>query len=158
MLGICVRMLLIAGIFGWAIAMLNRWLVNQPELAALLQLALGGLAILLTLTMVFRRFLGWANARTLVTNQRIVIRYRLGRPGWNIPLLNVVDVTYSRGPLQRLLGVGVLRVQTNLAPEAAVVADVGQVEALREQILAMRNQVWAQYYRDNYGRYWQVAL
>lgn len=158
MLGICLRMVLIAGVAGWVIGAIARWLPAQPQTARALQWVVVVLAALLTLSMVIRRFLGWTNARTLVTNQRIVIRYRLGKPGWNIPLLNVVDVTYSRGPLQRLLGVGVLKVQTNLAPEAAIIADVGHVHLLREEIISLRNDAWAQYYRSNaWQNSWQAS-
>jgi len=158
MLGICVRMVALAAITGWALGAVARWLPTQPGTALALQWIFVSLALILTFTMVIRRFLGWTNARTLVTNQRIVIRYRLGKPAWNIPLLNVIDVTYSRGPLQRLLGVGVLKVQTNLAVDAAIIADVGQVQALREEIIALRNDAWAQYYHSHaWQNAWQAS-
>ena len=95
-----------------------------------------------------RRFAGWANARLEVTDQRIRIRYRLRKAGWDIPLLSIVEITYVSGPIQRLFGVGVLRVQTSFAPLPAFMLDVADVKQLSQEILVLRNQAWDRHIRS----------
>ena len=89
-----------------------------------------------------------ARPRLEITDQRLRVRYRLRKAGWDIPLLSIVDVTYTSGPIQRLFGVGVLRVQTNFAPLPAFMLDVPAVKQLADEVLQLRGYAWEQYVRS----------
>ena len=54
----------------------------------------------------------------------------------------------SLGPIQRLFGVGVLRVQTSFAPLPAFMLDVADVKQLHHDILVLRNQAWDRHVRS----------
>lgn len=148
LVGIAVRLAVVVGLAGALWAVIEVWL---PPKTLWVSASKWTVAVVLGLLVVFsvgRRFAGWANARLEVTDQRIRIRYRLRKAGWDIPLLSIVEVTYVSGPIQRLFGVGVLRVQTSFAPLPAFMLDVADVKQLSQEILVLRNQAWDRHIRS----------
>ena len=148
LVGIAVRLAVVVGLAGALWAVIEVWL---PPKTLWVSASKWTVAVVLGLLVVFsvgRRFAGWANARLEVTDQRIRIRYRLRKAGWDIPLLSIVEITYVSGPIQRLFGVGVLRVQTSFAPLPAFMLDVADVKQLSQEILVLRNQAWDRHIRS----------
>lgn len=153
LLGLAVRTVVTAAFFGAIWATLDTWQPGGELASAVLGWMVVGLFGFYLVFGLSRRFLGWANARTIITDQRVVVRYRLRKPGWEIPLLSISDVTYSRGPLTRLFGVGALHIQTTFAPQPAVVADVADVSSVRNELLKLRNEAWSQHAAQMAGQY-----
>ncbi|HAM21959.1 MAG TPA: hypothetical protein DCQ04_06750 [Actinobacteria bacterium] len=148
LVGIAVRLAVVVGLAGALWAVIEVWL---PPKTLWVSASKWTVAVVLGMLVVFsvgRRFAGWANARLEVTDQRIRIRYRLRKAGWDIPLLSIVEITYVSGPIQRLFGVGVLRVQTSFAPLPAFMLDVADVKQLSQEILVLRNQAWDRHIRS----------
>ena len=148
LVGIAVRLAVVVGLAGALWAVIEVWL---PPKTLWVSASKWTVAVVLGMLVVFsvgRRFAGWANARLEVTDQRIRIRYRLRKAGWDIPLLSIVEITYVSGPVQRLFGVGVLRVQTSFAPLPAFMLDVAEVKQLSQEILVLRNQAWDRHIRS----------
>jgi membrane protein YdbS with pleckstrin-like domain len=153
LLGLAVRTVVTAAFFGAIWATLDTWQPGGELASAVLGWMVVGLFGFYLVFGLSRRFLGWANARTIITDQRVVVRYRLRKPGWEIPLLSISDVTYSRGPLTRFFGVGALHIQTTFAPQPAVVADVAHVSSVRNELLKLRNEAWSQHAAQMAGQY-----
>jgi membrane protein YdbS with pleckstrin-like domain len=154
LLGLGVRVVIAAALFGASWAALQTWQPGGELVTSVIGwVLLAGFALYLLLGL-SRRFLSWANARTIITDQRVVVRYRLRKSGWDIPLLSIADVTYSRGPIQRLFGgVGTLRIQTTFAPNPALIDDVRDVASVRDELLQLRNRAWARHTAQIAGQY-----
>lgn len=150
LLGICLRTATLALIVGVCWAAIDVWLPTKSMWVPTLRWAMVLVVGLYVLVSLVRRFLGWANARLDITDQRVLIRYRARKSAWEIPLLAIVDVNHQSGPLQRLFGVGMLKVQTNFAPGPALMLDVRNVQQVREEILYLRNCAY-QAYLDQYA-------
>lgn len=150
LLGITIRLLAIAMVAGASWAAIEVWLPPKSGWAVASKWTVGIIVGLLLLFSVGRRFVGWANARLEVTDQRIRIRYRLRKAGWDIPLLSIVDVSHKSGPIQRIFGVGVLQVQTSFAPLPAFMFDVAAVDDVAREILLLRAQAWDRHVRSAY--------
>lgn len=147
LVGIAVRLAIIAGIAGAAWAAFEAWLPAKSLWLSGAKWSLAVIVSVLLLVSVVRRFAGWSNAKLELTDHRIRIRYRVRKAGWDIPLLTIVDVTHQSGPIQRIFGVGVLQVQTNFAPLPALMLDVADVERLRDEIMSLRAQAWQRHVR-----------
>jgi|GEM_PF-1218075 len=141
LVGVGVRLVFIAGILGYMLAMCGVWFGGGFGSFVRVVLVVAG--AILIVQMVLRRFFKWANMRTDITDQRIRIRYRVRQPGWDIPMLSITDVTCHSGTIQRLFGIGSLSIQTNFAPMPAVILDVERVDALRLEILELRARAWS---------------
>ncbi len=148
LVGIAVRLAIFVGLAGVLWAVIEVWLPPKSLWVSASKWTVGVVVGLIVIFSVGRRFAGWANARMELTDQRIRIRYRLRKAGWDIPLLSIVEVTYVSGPIQRLFGVGVLRVQTSFAPLPAFMLDVADVKQLHHDILVLRNQAWDRHVRS----------
>jgi len=154
LLGLGVRLVIAAGLFGASWAALQTWQPGGELMTSVIGWALVACFALYLLLGLCSRFLSWANARTVITDQRVVVRYRLRKSGWEIPLLSIADVTYSRGPIQRLFGgVGTLRIQTTFAPNPAVIDDVMDVVSVRDELLQLRSRAWALHASQIAGQY-----
>ena len=105
-MGIAVRLAVFVGLAGVLWAVIEVWLPPKSLWVSASKWTVGVVVGLIVIFSVGRRFAGWANARMELTDQRIRIRYRLRKAGWDIPLLSIVEVTYVSGPIQRLFGVG----------------------------------------------------
>lgn len=142
LLGTAIRLLIIAVATGYLMARLGTW--GEPERTIAMWSAMG-LATLFLWTLVVRRFRIWASMRATVADDRIEIRYRRRRQGWQIPMVSVVDVSYTAGSLQRLFGVGDVVVRTNFAHESAVIPGIADVQGVVADLLELRNRAWRQY-------------
>ena len=147
-MGIAVRLAIFVGLAGALWAGIEVWLPPKSLWVSASKWTVGVVVGLIVIFSVGRRFAGWANARMELTDQRIRIIYRLRKAGWDIPLLSIVEVTHVSGPIQRLFGVGVLRVQTSFAPLPAFMLDVADAKQLHHDILVLRNQAWDRHVRS----------
>lgn len=147
LVGIAVRLVVIAGLAGAAWAAVDAWFPAKSVWVTGARWSLAAIVSVFLLVSVVRRFVGWSNAKLELTDHRIRIRYRIRKAGWDIPLLTIVDVTHQSGPIQRIFGVGVLQVQTSFAPLPALMLDVADVERLRQEIMALRAQAWERHVR-----------
>lgn len=142
LVGTFVRLLIAAVAAGYLIARLGTW--GEPERTIALWSA-AALAALFVWTFVIRRFRVWAAMRAIVASDRIEIRYRRRRQGWQIPMVSVLDVSYTAGPLQRLFGVGDVAIRTNFSHEPALIPGVADVKGVVADLLVLRDQAWRQY-------------
>ncbi len=147
LVGIVVRLVVIAALAGAAWAAIDAWFPAKSVWVTGAKWSLAAIVSVFLLVSVVRRFAGWSNAKLELTDHRIRIRYRIRKAGWDIPLLTIVDVTHQSGPIQRIFGVGVLQVQTSFAPLPALMLDVADVEKLRQEIMALRAQAWERHVR-----------
>lgn len=151
LLGAALRLVVITALAGFLLGSVSRWW-GAGSLVSVARWLIGLLAAVLVIVMVGRRFVRWSLMRAAITNQRVVISYQLHKQGWEIPLLTIVDVNCRIGIVQRFFGTGSLMIQTNFAYLPAVIPDVPQIEAVRELVLAAREQAWTDYQRSLFGR------
>ena len=150
LVGIITRLLVISMLAGAIWAAIEVWLPAKSMWTSASKWTLAIVVGLLVVFSVGRRFVGWANARLEVTDQRVRIRYRMRKAGWDIPLLSIVEVSHRSGPIQRLFGVAVLQVQNRFAPLPAFMLGVAAVEQLSQEILQLRAQAWDRHVRSVY--------
>jgi membrane protein YdbS with pleckstrin-like domain len=80
-------------------------------------------------------FLKWRTTHYVVTTRRIVHRSGvLSRSGRDVPLNRVNDVSFSHGPLERLLRCGTLVVESAGDRGQVVLADVPHVERVQHTV------------------------
>lgn len=145
--GVGVRLVVLAAASGFLMGAAGNWLAGSPAWIAAIRWVVLAVAVAVAFSSLAPRFRRWSRVRGLVTNRRVRIRSENGGPGWDIPLLSIVEVRCSSGPIQRLVGVGTLTLTTNLVHEPAVLADVPRAAVVREVILALRAHEWREYQR-----------
>jgi membrane protein YdbS with pleckstrin-like domain len=80
-------------------------------------------------------FILWLSAEYTITNRRIINRSGiLTRVGRDIPLYRINDVSYERGPLDRILGCGTLQISVANEEGTSTLHDVPNVEQIQVQI------------------------
>jgi membrane protein YdbS with pleckstrin-like domain len=141
-------MVLIAAVAGYLLGSIPNWLGRKSMLVSLLSWSVLGVALLLIVVMVGRRFVRWARMHAALTDRRIAISYGRRQQGWDIPLLTIVDVACDSGLLARRFDTGSLVIRTNFAYLPAVIPDVPHVGRVREAVLAARAQAWNDYQRS----------
>ncbi len=86
-------------------------------------------ALLIILIFSVWPFLNWLSSTDTLTNRRLITRQGVfTRTGRDIPLKKVNDVSYERGPIDRLLGCGTLVVESAGERGHNVIRDVPKVE------------------------------
>lgn len=117
-----IALVLIAVVSGFAFALLpSTW---QP-VANWVVLALVVIAVAMW---VVYPFLHWLTSTYTFTNRRIITRRGIiTQSGHDLPLTRIVNVAYSRGVLDRMLGCGTL-VLTTAADEPVSLDDIPDVE------------------------------
>ena len=89
-------------------------------------------AIVLLLIGAVRPFLRWKTTTYELTTARLRLREGiLSRTGRDIPLARISDVSFSRSPLDRLLGAGRLLVESPGEHGQIVLTDIPSVERVR---------------------------
>lgn len=102
--------------------------------APLLQVVIWGIAALGAGRWVGRPFLAWLTTTYTVTDRRVISRSGImSRRGRTLPLDRVDDVSYQRGPADRLLGSGTL-VLAVTGERRFELRDVPHVERLHLQV------------------------
>jgi uncharacterized membrane protein YdbT with pleckstrin-like domain len=92
-------------------------------------------AVLLLVWLSLLPWLRWRTTRFIVTSRRVVIRSGVvSRTGRDIPLTRVNDVTFTHGPLDRLLGCGTLLIESGGERGQLVVNEIPHVEAIQRQL------------------------
>jgi len=82
-------------------------------------------------------FLRWRSRTYTITNHRLVTRAGiLHRTGVDLPLLRVVDVSYQRSLVDRMLGCGTLVIQ-NAAESQIVLDDVPDVQYVHQVLTGL---------------------
>jgi membrane protein YdbS with pleckstrin-like domain len=80
-------------------------------------------------------WLRWRTTRFIVTSRRVVIRTGvITRTGRDIPLTRVNDVTYTHGPIDRLLGCGTLLIESGGERGQLVVNELPHVAAIQRRL------------------------
>lgn len=144
LLGTTIRLLIVAVAAGYLIARLGTW--GEPERTIAIWAAVA-LTTLFAWTLVIRRFRLWSSMRATVASDRIEIRYRRRRQGWQIPMVSVVDVSCNAGPIQRIFGVGDVVIRTNFSHESAVIGGVADAQGVVTDLLKLRDQAWRHYHQ-----------
>lgn len=151
LLGTATRIVLIAAVTGFLAGWIAKPLDASPGAIPAVRWTIFGIGAALILLIAGKRFSRWAYARAAITSSRIAISYQPRQRGWDIPLLTVIDVSCKAGLMQRLSGCGSVVIRTNFASDPAIIADVVRPAEIRDLILALRAQAWADYQRALWG-------
>lgn len=97
--------------------------------------AVGILAAVSIIWFTIKPFVLWISAEYTITNRRIINRSGiLTRVGRDIPLYRINDVSYERGPLDRILGCGTLQISVANEDGTSVLHDVPNVEQIQLKV------------------------
>ena len=99
------------------------------------RLAIGGVALLLLLVLVFPRFLRWATTHFVLTTDRLIFRSGvLSKLSKEIPLERVNDVTYSQSFWERLIRAGDLFIESAGERGQSIFEDIPRPEGVQVEI------------------------
>ena len=121
---------IVVGLASWGIFALSDFSGRQYVRIAIIVVAVGLLVWFSLLP-----WLRWRTTRFIVTSRRVVIRSGVvSRTGRDIPLTRVNDVTFTHGPLDRLLGCGTLLIESGGERGQLVVNEIPHVETVQRQL------------------------
>jgi uncharacterized membrane protein YdbT with pleckstrin-like domain len=103
--------------------------------ANVLLIGVGGVALVLFLWLVFWPFLVWRSTHFVFTNERVLLREGVfRREQRDIPLSRVNDVSSSQTILERLLGCGVLTVESAGERGQSMLVDIPKVVKVQKVV------------------------
>jgi uncharacterized membrane protein YdbT with pleckstrin-like domain len=118
--------------------------IPSGSAAATLRLAVAALAVIVLVTWVLVPVLRWRTTTYELTSRRLRLREGvLSRKGRDFPLLRISDVSFSHGPIDRLLGCGKLVVESAGEHGQLVlnaIPDVERVQATLFQLVEEEHQ------------------
>jgi uncharacterized membrane protein YdbT with pleckstrin-like domain len=106
--------------------------------AAIARLALGAVALIITLTWVVVPLLRWRTTSYELTNRRLRLRVGiLTRSGRDFPLAKISDVSFAQGVLDRVLGCGRLIVESPGEHGQLVLTEIPQVQGVQSTLFQL---------------------
>jgi uncharacterized membrane protein YdbT with pleckstrin-like domain len=112
-----------------AVALVAEVLIPSGSAAAAERLVVAAIAILALMLWLMRPVLRWRTTTYELTTRRLRVREGIvTRHGRDIPLARINDVSFEKGPLDRLLGSGRLVVESAGEHGQIVLTDIPQVE------------------------------
>ena len=115
-----------------AVALLVEAVIPAGRGAAAARLAVAVVAVLALMLWLIAPVLRWRTTTYELTTRRLRTRFGiLTRRGRDIPLSRINDVSFERGPLDRLLGAGRLVVESAGEHGRIVLMDIPQVEQVQ---------------------------
>ena len=114
------------------IALVAEVLIPSGSLAVAGRLAVAAVTILVLMVWLMVPVLRWRTTIYELTNRRLKVRNGIvTRHGRDIPLARINDVSFSKGPLDRLLGSGRLVVESAGEHGQIVLTDIPRVEVVQ---------------------------
>jgi uncharacterized membrane protein YdbT with pleckstrin-like domain len=112
--------------------------IPEGRLAGPERIAVGAVALLAVLIWFVVPFLRWQTTSYQLTTRRFRLRYGiLTRTGRDFPLIRISDVSFSHGPIDRLLGCGRLTVESAGEHGQLVLNEIPQVESVQAQLFQL---------------------
>jgi membrane protein YdbS with pleckstrin-like domain len=123
---------LVVAVLVLAVALLVEAVIPAGRGAAAARLAVAVVAVLALMLWLIAPVLRWRTTTYELTTRRLRTRFGiLTRRGRDIPLSRINDVSFERGPLDRLLGAGRLVVESAGEHGRIVLMDIPQVEQVQ---------------------------
>lgn len=127
-------LLLVVGAAAYGVAAAGR-LAGGAAAAVPLRLVIAAVAAFLLFFWCLVPYLRWRTTHFLLTTQRVAVRAGvLSRSGRDVPLSRITDITFSRSPLDRVLGSGTLVVESAGERGQLTLTDVPSVEAVQREL------------------------
>jgi membrane protein YdbS with pleckstrin-like domain len=102
------------------------------------RIAVGVIAIILAVVAAGVPFLRWKTTTYQLTTRRIQLRHGiLTRSGRDFPLIRISDVSFSQGPLDRLLGTGRLVVESAGEHGELILSDIPDVQEVQSTLFQL---------------------
>jgi uncharacterized membrane protein YdbT with pleckstrin-like domain len=102
------------------------------------RLALGGLALLIIVIFTAVPLLRWRTTSYELTTRRLRLRAGIiSRSGRDFPLMRISDVSFSQGPLDRLLGCGRLVVESPGEHGQLVLTEIPRVKHVQSRLFQL---------------------
>jgi uncharacterized membrane protein YdbT with pleckstrin-like domain len=109
--------------------------IPSGSAAATERLAVAALALIVLLVWVLVPILRWRATTYELTNRRFRMREGiLARSGRDIPLARITDISFQRGPIDRLVGSGRLVVESPGEHGQLVLAEIPDVERVQSTL------------------------
>jgi membrane protein YdbS with pleckstrin-like domain len=102
------------------------------------RLAVGVVALLIAIVWTGVPFLRWRTTTYELTNRRLRLRRGiLSRTGRDFPLIRISDVSFSHGPIDRLLGCGKLTVESAGEQGQLVLTEIPDVQEVQATLFQL---------------------
>lgn len=112
--------------------------IPSGRYSAVARLATAAVALLAMMLWLFVPLLRWRTTTYELTTRRLRMRTGiLTRHGRDIPLARINDVSFQKGPLDRLLGSGRLQVESAGEHGQLLLADIPNVEAVHQTLFRL---------------------
>jgi uncharacterized membrane protein YdbT with pleckstrin-like domain len=123
-----------------AVALTLLIVIPSNSAAAYERLAVGVAAVIVLVIWVLAPVLNWRATTYELTNRRLRLRKGLvTRTGRDFPLLRISDVSFSHGPVDRLLGCGKLVVESAGEHGQLVLTEIPNVERVQATLFQLVN-------------------
>jgi membrane protein YdbS with pleckstrin-like domain len=120
----------------------------RSDLAAV-RIAIGAVALVLAIIWFLVPLLRWKTTSYALTTRRLQLRSGiLTRAGRDFPLIRISDVSFSHGPLDRLLGCGRLVVESAGEHGQLVLTEIPSVERVQATLFQLVEDEQARLARD----------
>lgn len=129
---------LFAGVLTVAVALALLVVIPSGSQAQWERLAVGVIAIIILLAWVLVPILRWRTTTYELTTRRLRLREGiLSRTGRDFPLLRISDVSFSHGPIDRLLGCGRLVVESAGEHGQLVLTEIPNVQQVQATLFEL---------------------
>jgi len=126
--------------------------IPQGSYATTGRIAVGVVALAAVVTWFGVPFLRWQTTTYELTNRRLRLRRGiLSRSGRDFPLIRISDVSFSHGPIDRLLGCGQLVVESAGEHGQLVLTEIPQVENVQATLFQLVEDEHARLAREEPG-------
>src|SRR4029077_758637 len=116
------------------------------------RIAVGAVAIVIAAIWVGVALLRWKTTTYELPNRRFGLRYGvLSRSGRDFPLIRISDVSFSHGPIDRMLGCGQLVVESAGEHGQLVLTEIPQVEKVQATLFQLVEDEHARLAREEPG-------
>ena len=121
-----------------AVALVAEVLIPSGSAAPAARLVVGAVAILVLMVWLMVPVLRWRTTTYELTTRRMRVREGIvTRRGRDIPLARISDVSFAKGPLDRLLGSGRLVVESPGEHGQIVLTDIPRVEFVQATLFRL---------------------
>jgi uncharacterized membrane protein YdbT with pleckstrin-like domain len=127
--------------------------VPHSKLQADERLAVGVIAVLVALIWTGVPFLRWRTTTYELTNRRLRLRRGiLSRTGRDFPLIRISDISFSSGPIDRLLGTGRLIIESAGEHGELVLTEIPDVRKVQATLFQLVEDEQERLAREDRGR------
>jgi uncharacterized membrane protein YdbT with pleckstrin-like domain len=127
--------------------------IPHSKLQANERLAVGVIAVVVALIWTGVPFLRWRTTTYELTNRRLRLRRGiLSRTGRDFPLIRISDISFSSGPIDRLLGTGRLIIESAGEHGQLVLSEIPDVRRVQATLFQLVEDEEERLAREDRGR------